>query len=100
MTSRSRSPGQKRKVGFAGPHPAISNVQRGTPCSKRKPTRETEERKAQLHLETEGRTLGHSLGPVVSLKGGVKHSNNHSPNIITYHLQYIYHPYMMGATPR
>ena len=24
-----------------------------------------------------------------SLKGGVKHSNNHSPNIITYHLQYI-----------
>ena len=23
------------------------------------------------------------------LKGGVKHSNNHSPNIITYHLQYI-----------
>ena len=22
-------------------------------------------------------------------KGGVKHSNNHSPNIITYHLQYI-----------
>ena len=21
--------------------------------------------------------------------GGVKHSNNHSPNIITYHLQYI-----------
>ena len=23
------------------------------------------------------------------LKGGVKHLNNHSPNIITYHLQYI-----------
>ena len=25
--------------------------------------------------------------------GGVKHSNNHSPNIITYHLQYISHLY-------
>ena len=24
-----------------------------------------------------------------NVKGGVKHSNNHSPNIITYHLQYI-----------
>ena len=24
-----------------------------------------------------------------TFKGGVKHSNNHSPNIITYHLQYI-----------
>ena len=24
-----------------------------------------------------------------TVKGGVKHSNNHSPNIITYHLQYI-----------
>ena len=26
---------------------------------------------------------------VLLFKGGVKHSNNHSPNIITYHLQYI-----------
>ena len=25
----------------------------------------------------------------LKLKGGVKHSNNHSPNMITYHLQYI-----------
>ena len=25
----------------------------------------------------------------VRIKGGVKHLNNHSPNIITYHLQYI-----------
>ena len=32
---------------------------------------------------------------------GVKHSNNHSPNIITYCLQYIYiSPYMMDATPQ
>ena len=32
----------------------------------------------------------YAIGVFVDLKGGgVKHSNNHSPNIITYHLQYI-----------
>ena len=33
--------------------------------------------------------LGSSAAPSVLRGGGVKHSNNHSPNIITYHLQYI-----------
>ena len=42
-TSTSRSPDQEKKVGLAGPRPAKTNVQRGTPCSKMEPTRETED---------------------------------------------------------
>ena len=37
---------------------------------------------------TTNASLENAVMPVM-LKGGVKHSNNHSPNIITYHLQYI-----------
>ena len=36
---------------LARPHPAKTNVQCGTPCSKMEPTRETEERKTSLYLE-------------------------------------------------
>ena len=49
-TGQAQAEAQIKRRKLAGPHPAKFNVQRGTPCSKMEPTRETEERKIPLHL--------------------------------------------------